>query len=81
MAPYTEDDVQNVLVDFQNGVALATAATQNGVLRSTLRDRGNGTQSHRYAHEDLQRLSTVQEEYLECWILQQEALGYILIYI
>ena len=53
MAPYTENDVQNILIDFQNGVALATAATQNGVPRSTLRDRVNGTQSHRYAHEDL----------------------------
>ena len=41
MAPYTEDDVQNALIDFQNGVALATAATQNGVPRSTLHDRGN----------------------------------------
>ena len=76
MAPYTEDDVQNALVDFQNRVALATAATQNGVPRSTLRDRGNGAQSHRHAHEDLQRLSTVQEERLKRWILRQEALGY-----
>jgi hypothetical protein len=42
MAPYTEDDVQNAFVDFQNGVVLATVATQNGVLRFILRDRGNG---------------------------------------
>ena len=43
MAPYTEDNIQNTLIDFQNGVALATAATQNGVLYSTLRNRRNGT--------------------------------------
>ena len=59
MAPYTEDDVQNTLINFQNRIILATAATQNGVPRSTLCDRGNGTQSYRYAHEDLQQLSTV----------------------
>jgi hypothetical protein len=53
MAPYTENNIQNILINFQNRVVLATAATENGVPRSTLRDRGNGTQSHRYAHEDL----------------------------
>ena len=42
MAPYMEDDVQNALIDLQNRVLLATAATQNGVPRFTLRDRGNG---------------------------------------
>jgi len=61
MAIYTENDVQNALTDVRNGVALATAATRNGVPRNTLRGRLGGTQSCRYAHKDEQRLSTVQE--------------------
>ena len=61
MAVYTENDVQNALADIQNGHALATAATVHGVPRNTLRGRLNGVQSRRYAHEDEQRLSTVQE--------------------
>ena len=42
MASYTEDDVQNALVDLQNGVALITAAIWNGVSRFTLRNHENG---------------------------------------
>jgi len=76
MATYTEDDVLNALVDLENKVSLATAADRHGVPRSTLRDRLNGAQPHRYAHDGQQRLSTVQEEHLELWILRQEALGY-----
>jgi hypothetical protein len=76
MATYTEGDVQNALTDLGNGVALATAATRHGVPRNTLRGRHNGAQSHRQAHCDEQRLSAVQEEHLELWILRQEALGY-----
>ena len=76
MATYTENDVQNALADVQNGGAVATASDRHGVPRTTLRDRLNGARSCRHAHEDEQRLSTVQEERLERWILQQEALGY-----
>ena len=76
MAIYTENDVQNALANVRNGVALATTATRNGVPRNTLRGRLGGAQSYRYAYEDEQRLSTVQEQNLERWILRQEALGY-----
>ena len=76
MATYTEGDIQNALTDLQNGVALATAATRHGVPRNTLRGRLNGAQPHRTAHCDGQRLTAIQEEYLELWILRQEALGY-----
>ena len=61
MAAYTENDVQNALTD----LALATTATRHGVPRTTLRDRLNGAQSCRDAYDDKQRLSTIQEEYLE----------------
>ena len=36
----------------------------------------NGAQPHRYAYSDEQRLSAIQEEQLESWVLRQEALGY-----
>ena len=65
MATYIEDDVQNALIDHRNGVAIAAATTRNRVPRSTLRDRLNGAQSHRYAHDGAQRLSAIQEERLE----------------
>ncbi|CAG5137170.1 uncharacterized protein ALTATR162_LOCUS46 [Alternaria atra] len=76
MARYTEEDVQNALADLESGVALATAATRHGVPRNTLRGRFNGAQPHQRAHDGEQRLTNVQEEHLEKWILQQEALGY-----
>ena len=76
MTIYTEDDVQNALIDLEHGVALATAATRYGVPRNTLRGRLNGAQPYRYAHGDEQRLTAIQEEHLKLWILQQEALGY-----
>ena len=76
MAAYTENDVQNALADLRNRGALATAATYHGVPRTTLRGRLNSARSYRDAHNDEQRLSTVQEERLERWILRQEALGY-----
>ena len=76
MAAYTENDVQNALTDLQNRITLATAATHHGVPRNTLRGRLDGAQSCQDAHETEQRLSVVQEERLERWILWQEALGY-----
>ncbi|RII22746.1 hypothetical protein CUC08_Gglean013400 [Alternaria sp. MG1] len=76
MARYTEQDVQNALADLESGVASATAATRHGDPRNTLRGRSNGAQPHQHAHNDEQRLTTIQEEHLKKWILQQEALGY-----
>jgi 4-hydroxybenzoate polyprenyltransferase len=73
---YTEGDIQNALADLKEGVALATAATRNGVPRNTLRGRLYGAQPSRYAHSDEQRLTAIQEEHLELWVLRQEALGY-----
>ena len=76
MATYTENDVQNALADLRNGGALRTVSTRHGVPRTTLRGRLSGARSCQDAHNNEQRLSTVQEERLERWILQQEALGY-----
>ena len=65
MAIYIENDVQNALTDLRNGDALRTISAHHGVPRTTLRGRLNGAQSCRDAHDDKQRLSTVQEEHLE----------------
>ena len=78
MAAYTENDMRNALTDVYNGGAIATAATHHGVPRTTLRDRLKGARSCRNAHNDEQRLSTIQEERLKRWILRQEALSYAL---
>ena len=76
MPSYTEGDIQNALEDLKAGVSLATASTRHSVPRNTLRGRLNGAQPSHYAHEDEQRLSAIQEEHLEQWVLRQEALGY-----
>src|SRR4051794_4454671 len=76
MARYTDGDVQNALADLQTGVALATAAARHGIPRNILRGRSNGAQSQRHAHDGEQRLTVFQKEYLERWILRQEALDY-----
>ena len=52
MAIYIKNDVQNILTDIRNGVALVTAATRNGVPRNTLRGRLGSTQSYRYTYKD-----------------------------
>ena len=76
MPTYTEGDVRNALADLANGVALATASTRHDVPRNTLRGRLNGAQPCRHAHDSEQRLTAIQEEHLEHWILRQEGLGY-----
>jgi hypothetical protein len=70
MAQYTEADMQNALVDIRNGVAKATAAARHGIPRTTLRNRVSGSQHHKTAHSNMQRLSTEQEKRLANWILQ-----------
>ena len=77
MITYTEGDIENALVDLEQGLALAAAATRHGVPRNTLWGRRNGAQLHRYAHSDQQRLLAIQEDKLEQWILRQEALDYV----
>jgi hypothetical protein len=76
MAQYTEADIQNALADIANGIAKATAGMRHGVPRTTLRDWISGSQQHRTAHSNMQRLSPEQEKHLTHWILQQEALNY-----
>ena len=52
IATYTENDVQNILTDLYNRGALTTTATYHRILRTTLRDRLNSTQSYRDIYDD-----------------------------
>jgi Tc5 transposase DNA-binding domain/helix-turn-helix, Psq domain len=76
MDRYTEADIQNALADIANGVPTKTAAKTHGVPRTTLRDRISGSQNHRSAYSNMQRLSPEQEDHLAAWILQQESFNY-----
>ena len=76
MTEYTEEDVENALADLEDGLPLATAATEHHVPRNTLRGRQSGAKPIQQAHTHRQRLLVTQEEQLEQWILRQEALGY-----
>jgi hypothetical protein len=78
MTQYTEADIQNALADIQNGVPKSTAAMRHGIPRTTLCSRISGSQHHKIAYSNMQRLSIVQEEHLARWILGQEALNYAL---
>ena len=71
MAEYTEADIQNALADIANGIPATTAAKKHGVPRTTLYGRISGSQHHKTAHFNMQRLSLVQEDHLATWILRQ----------
>ena len=76
MPSYTEEDVKQALLDLANGHPMSAVTARHGVPRTTLRDRQSGAQTRRQARADQQRLSAIQEDRLEQWILCQEALGY-----
>jgi hypothetical protein len=76
MAQYTEADIENALADVASGVPTATAAARHGIPRATLYGRISGSQHHKSAHANVQRLSIAQEEHLARWILWQESLNY-----
>ena len=50
MAAYTENDVQNALINIRNGGALATAFIYHGVLQITLCDCLNSARFCQNAH-------------------------------
>ena len=78
MAQYTKADIENALTDVASGISTATAAVRYSILRTTLYSRISGSQHHKSAHANVQRLSIAQEEHLACWILRQESLNYAL---
>jgi hypothetical protein len=73
-----ENSIRLAIHDFENGVYpyLSTAAVEYSVPRTTLITRMNGATDTHTAHEHQQRLTSLQEESLAEWILEEEARGY-----
>jgi hypothetical protein len=69
MPQYTKADIQNALIDIQNGAPKSTAAMRHGIPRTTLHGHISGSQYHKTAYSSMQRLSLEQEEHLAYWIL------------
>ena len=69
MPSYTENDVEQALLDLANGDVITTTAKRHGIPRTTLRRRQSGAQTAREAHTHQQRLSAIQEHQLERWII------------
>jgi hypothetical protein len=69
--------IQNAIRDLESGVYTSVRAASNawGVPRSTLRGRVAGAQSHAIAHQQQQRLTPEQEEFLVNWILDEHLLA------
>jgi len=65
--------IQSAIADVESGVSQRKAADYNGVARSTLQERLNGRQGHAIAHQDQQRLTPEQEDFLADWIISEDA--------
>ena len=63
MKQYTEYDIENALIDVDNGISVRKAAREHGVPRSTLMDRLAGALPSSIAFQTFQALSPVQEEH------------------
>jgi len=72
---YTQESLEEALLDVSNGSTVREAARTWGVPRSTLQNRLKGYEPHSTAHSDSQRLSIEQEKKLVKWIKHQELLG------
>jgi hypothetical protein len=76
MDPY-ENAIQSAIRDFQSGVysSLSAAAVDYNVPQTTLISRMDGVVDAHTAHEHQQRLTSLQEESLAGWILEEDARG------
>ena len=73
-----ENSIQCAIRDLNAGVykSQRAAARAYGLPRTTLRDRVNGATSRAIAHQNEQRLTPEQEQFLVDWILEEDARGY-----
>jgi hypothetical protein len=73
-----ESMLQLALADLESGkyTSIREAAKAYNVPRSTLASRQNGILPRNAAHEQQQRLTPAQEEFLTDWILEQDLQGY-----
>jgi transposase len=72
-----ESMLQLALADLESGkyTSIRQAAKAYNVPRSTLADRQHGKPPRSAAHEQQQRLTPAQEEFLTEWILEQDLQG------
>ena len=73
-----ESMIQLALADLESGkyTSIRQAAKAYDVPRPTLANRQNGKPPRSVAHEQQQRLTPAQEEFLTEWILEQDLQGY-----
>lgn len=67
--------IENALKDLERGESMRKTAKKFGISRTTLLAHRHGGISPRESHEDYQRLSPVQEDYICRWVLLQQKLG------
>ena len=69
--------IQSAIADFDAGLypSLRQAGKAYGVAESTLRGRRAGQQRHAIAHQQQQRLTPEQEEFLVDWIIDEDTLA------
>lgn len=67
--------IQSAIHDLKTGVykSQRKAADANKIARSTLQERLNGRQGHAVAHQNQQRLTPEQEDFLADWIVDEDA--------
>lgn len=75
MPKYTEQDIQNAILDVLGGLGIRPTCRAHGVPRSTLQHRLKGVGTRSEGREQFQRLSAIQETHLVSWVLAQAALG------
>jgi hypothetical protein len=73
-----ESMLQSALADLESGkyTSIRQAAKAYNIPRSTLANRQHGKPPRSVAHEQQQRLTPAQEEFLTEWILEQDLQGY-----
>lgn len=73
-----ENMIQAAIADFRSGAypSQRAAAAAYGIPRSTLSTRIAGRQSSRVGHQNQQRLTPAQEEFIADWILEEADRGY-----
>lgn len=75
MSEYSEEAIQNAIVDAAAGKSIRQAAAQWGIPRATIQRRINGAKTRLEVSEATQRLSGRQEDNLAKWLLAQAALS------
>ena len=76
--PVNEETLSKAIADLENGsfTSQRAAALAYGIPRMTLRNRMDGSKPHRVGHENQQRLTPEQEQFLADWIIEQDMQGF-----